>query len=93
MDWQAAQGKERERLREMAAATVAFGIIAWAMMRFLNNDSRGLLTAAGCFAAISVASLAARINIRRPEPRTFFITLAIWTGLIGVMVLAAVLTR
>ena len=77
----------------MAAATVAFGVIVWAMMRFLNNDSSGLLTATGCLAAISVASLIAGMRSPTPEHRTFLLTLAIWTGLVGVMALAAALAR
>ena len=35
-DWKAAQGKERRRMRGIAAATVAFGAIASAMMRTLH---------------------------------------------------------
>jgi hypothetical protein len=92
-DWASAQQRERRRLRGMVAATAAFGVISWVMIAFLNNSKASLLMATGCLSAICLASIwtAMTKRIGRPELRSFLYTLALWTGLAGLMTLTGAL--
>ena len=81
------------RFRGVAVGQIALMVIAWVALFTLRNNNRiGLMTAAACLAATSLASVWIAARNHEPELRLFLFTLAIGTGMVGAAVLGVALT-